>query len=65
MMISAKRLFSSVCVSAAARVSRVLPVPAWPSRVTKSISGFISRLRAKFCSRLRAVMPHTAFLAWL
>ena len=34
-------------------------VPAWPSSVTKSICGFMRMLRAKFCSRLRAVMPHT------
>src|SRR5437879_344277 len=46
----------------AASVRRVLPVPAWPSSVTKSIAGFMSRLSAKFCSRLRAVMPQTLFL---
>ena len=59
MMISLKRLWSSVCASPAASVSSVLPVPAGPSTVTKSISGSISRLSAKFCSRLRAVTPHT------
>ena len=32
-------------------------MPAWPSRVMKSTSGFISRLRAKFCSRLRGDAP--------
>ena len=41
-----------------------MPVPAWPSSVTKSMSGFISRLSAKFCSRLRAVMFQIAFLWW-
>ena len=51
MMISMKRLRSRVCVSS------VLPLPAGPSSVTKSISGSMSRLSAKFCSRLRAVMP--------
>ena len=35
------------------------PVPAVPARVTKSQSGSISRLSAKFCSRLRAAMPQT------
>ncbi len=44
-------------------VSSVLPVPAWPSRVTKSTAGFMSRLSAKFCSRLRALMPQTEFFA--
>jgi hypothetical protein len=32
-------LVSSTWVSPAASVSRVLPVPAWPSRVTKSTPG--------------------------
>ena len=32
-------------------------MPAWPSRVTKSISGFMSRFMAKFCSRLRGGDP--------
>src|SRR6187551_359063 len=54
MMISTKRFDSSVCMSPAASVSRVLPVPAGPRMVTKSISGSMSRLSAKFCSRLRA-----------
>ena len=59
MMISAKRFVSSVCMSPAASVSSVLPVPAGPRMVTKSISGSMSRLSAKFCSRLRALMPQT------
>ncbi len=59
MMISAKRLRSSVCSRPAASASSVLPVPAGPRIVTQSISGSISRLSAKFCSRLRAVMPQT------
>ncbi|CPK75180.1 Uncharacterised protein [Bordetella pertussis] len=49
----------------AASASSVLPVPAWPSSDTKSHSGFMSRFRAKFCSRLRAVMPQTLFLPWV
>ena len=59
MMISMKRLRSRVCARPAASASSVLPLPAGPSSVTKSISGSISRLSAKFCSRLRAVMPQT------
>ena len=46
----------------AARVRRVLPVPAWPRRVTKSTSGSMSRFSAKFCSRFLEVMPQTLFL---
>jgi len=38
-----------------------LPVPAVPVSVMKSMSGSISRFSAKFCSRLRAVTPQTAF----
>jgi hypothetical protein len=38
---------------------QVLPVPAGPRMVTKSTLSDISRLSAKFCSRLRAVMPQT------
>ncbi len=59
MMISTKRFDSSVCMSPAASVSSVLPVPAGPRIVTKSMSGSMSRFSAKFCSRLRAVMPQT------
>ena len=59
MMISAKRLFSSVCISPAASVSNVLPVPAGPRMDTKSMFGSINRFNAKFCSRLRAAMPQT------
>ena len=59
MMISLKRFVSSVCVRPAASVSSVLPVPAGPRIVTKSMSGSSSRFSAKFCSRLRAVMPQT------
>ena len=62
MMISLYSFCSSVMAKPAANVSRVFPVPACPSRVMKSISGSISRFRAKFCSRLRAVMPQTLFL---
>ena len=61
MMISEYTLNSSVSMSPAASVSSVLPVPAWPSSEMKSTSGFMSRLSAKFCSRLRAVMPQTLF----
>ena len=46
MMISAKRLCSSVCTSPAASVSSVLPVPAGPRIETKSTSGSIKRLSA-------------------
>ena len=57
MMISTKRFDSSVCMRPAASVSSVLPVPAGPRIVTKSISGSMSRFSAKFCSRLRALTP--------
>ena len=65
MMISVKRFWSSVCASPAVSASSVLPVPAWPSSVTKSMSGSSSRFSAKFCSRLRAVMPQMAWRAWV
>ncbi|MNR14617.1 hypothetical protein D3C85_1311020 [compost metagenome] len=58
-------MVSSTCVMPAASAKSVLPVPAWPSSDTKSHSGFISRFMAKFCSRLRAVMPQTLFLPWV
>ena len=63
MMISEYIFLSSTWVSADAKVSKVLPVPACPSKLTKSTSGSISKFSAKFCSRLRAVMPHTLCLA--
>ena len=64
MMISEYLLSSSTCIRPEARANRVLPVPAVPVSVTKSISGSISILSAKFCSLLRAVTPHAAFLTW-
>ena len=59
MMISLKRLCSIVWVRPAASVSSVLPVPAWPSSVTKSMFGSIRRLSAKACSLFLALMPQT------
>ena len=64
-MISVYRRSSSTCVSPAAKAIKVLPEPAVPLKVTKSTSGSISKFMAKFCSRLRVVTPHTAFLRWL
>ena len=61
MMISVYLRSSSTCISPEARAKRVFPVPAVPVSVTKSISGSISILSAKFCSLFRAVTPQAAF----
>ena len=54
-----KRLLSRVCWKAAARVMKVLPVPALPAIVTRSIWSSISRLRAKFWRQSLAWTPQT------
>jgi hypothetical protein len=56
-------LSSSTCVRPAASVEQRLAGAGLAEQRDEVDAGFISRLSAKFCSRLRAVMPQTEFFA--